>query len=109
MQDRKLLGALGEELASGILYSEGYRILERNFRSYAGEVDIICDRGNEIDFVEVKTRTGDLYGSPFQAVGRKKLETIRKVADYYIMKTRCGKDPRIKVIGIDVREEYFDQ
>ena len=57
MKDKKLLGYYGEELAAGMLYAQGYDILERNYRCRFGEADIICRNNEELFVVEVKTRT----------------------------------------------------
>ena len=62
MKDKKLLGYYGEELAAGMLYAQGYDILERNYRCRFGEADIICRNNEELFVVEVKTRTS-LYQS----------------------------------------------
>ena len=86
MEDRKLLGALGENLAEAMLYAEGYEILERNFRSRFGEIDIIGMQGDTVLFVEVKTRTGDLFGLPREAVSEQKMRRMRKTAEYYLMR-----------------------
>ena len=60
MDDRKLLGKIGEDLAVSYLFAEGYAILDRNFRSHSGEIDIVCEKNGTVYFVEVKTRTCDV-------------------------------------------------
>ena len=73
------LGRRGEELAAGFLLRNGYKILRRNFRPpHGGEVDIVCrdKRHNELVFVEVKTRSIDAFGRPFDAVDEKKRRLI---------------------------------
>jgi len=85
MNDRKLMGDLGEEFAAAMLYSEGFTILERKFRCRLGEVDIICRRGNELDFVEVKARSSLDMGRPAEAVNQRKRMRIRGAARYYVM------------------------
>ncbi|NLD11372.1 MAG: YraN family protein [Clostridiales bacterium] len=85
MEDRKLIGNLGEELATGMLYAQGYEILERNFSCRLGEIDIVCASGNTLVFVEVKTRTSADLGRPAESVGSGKQHRIRRVAEYYMM------------------------
>ena len=63
-------------------------ILDKNFRCKIGEIDIIAREGNYICFIEVKTRYGDLFGSPCEAVTYSKQQRISKVAQIYIMKKR---------------------
>ena len=78
-------GNFGEMVAAMYLEKQGYEIVERNFRCRLGEVDIICRKGNQIVFIEVKTRTSDNYGAPSEAVNREKMNRIRKVAALYMM------------------------
>jgi putative endonuclease len=62
-------GALGETLACRFLRKEGYKVLYRNFRGdRGGEIDIVCRDDETLVFVEVKTRGGEYFGRPFQAI-----------------------------------------
>ena len=101
MKDRKLLGALGEEMAASILYAQGMDILERNYRCKIGEIDIIARNAEEIVFVEVKTRMEPSMTDPAQAVGPDKQRTIRRAAEYYML-TRKLKDLWISFQVIEV-------
>ena len=74
------LGKEGEALAVSFCRKKGYRILEKNYRTVFGEIDIIARDGEMIVFIEVKTRTDDTFGYPFEAVDARKREKIRKVA-----------------------------
>jgi putative endonuclease len=100
MKDRKLMGDLGEEFAAAMLYSEGYTILERKFRCRLGEVDIICRRGRELDFVEVKARSSLDMGRPAEAVTQRKQMRIRGAARYYVM---CH-----EMEDMDIRFQVFE-
>lgn len=71
------LGREGEQAAVRHLRKNGYKILRRNFRApHGGEVDIVCRHGNELVFVEVKTRSGEEFGRPADAVDAKKRRLI---------------------------------
>ncbi len=71
------LGREGEDAAVRHLRGNGYKILRRNFRApHGGEVDVVCRHGNELVFVEVKTRSGENFGRPFEAVDAKKRRLI---------------------------------
>ena len=71
------LGARGEKLAGNFLRRNGYKILYRNFRGRrGGEVDIVCRDGDVLAFVEVKTRSGDDFGRPLDAVNAAKQKLI---------------------------------
>ncbi len=108
MEDKKLLGKIGEDLAVSLLYAEGYAILDRNFRSHFGEIDIVCEKDETVYFTEVKTRTCDRFGDPDEAVNEMKQRRIKKTAEYYIMKKRIEADVSFKVIEIMIRETDDD-
>lgn len=104
------LGKEGEELALRFLKKQGYRIIGKNYRTPFGEIDIIADDGGVLVFVEVKTRSGDAFGSPFEAVDRKKRDKIRKVALCYMKRIRKEPPARFDVLSIDVdgRQKKID-
>lgn len=82
--ERKLFGAAGEDLAFDYLHRQGYKILERNYRNALGEIDIIAQDRDTICFVEVKTRKGEAFGSPFEAISRHKRKKMIQVAWSYL-------------------------
>jgi len=66
-------------LASKFLRGHGYKILYRNFKDRrGGEIDIVCRDGDTLVFVEVKTRGGEEFGRPLDAVGRQKQLRVSK-------------------------------
>ena len=81
---KKLLGSKGERLTIKYLKKQGYKILEKNYRNYIGEVDIIAKKDNNIVFVEVKARTSLRFGTPSQAVGYDKQRKYKQIALYYM-------------------------
>jgi putative endonuclease len=97
------LGVHGEDLAVKYLKKKGYRILDRNFRLRGGEIDIIAKDGEEIVFIEVKTRTSDNREFIMASVGREKQRKISKTALYYISKNKytdfVGRFDVIFVVG----------
>src|ERR1044072_8145872 len=73
------LGARGENLACRFLKQNRYKILYRNFRGRTGgEIDVVCRDGDTLVFVEVKTRTREDFGRPFDAVNRDKQKRIAR-------------------------------
>ncbi len=73
------LGARGEKLACRFLRRSGYKILYRNFRGRTGgEIDIVGRDHDTLVFVEVKTRTREDFGRPFDAVDRNKQKRISR-------------------------------
>jgi len=73
----------GEELAAKFLKEKGYKIIDRNFRKGYGEIDIIAVHKNVLVFVEVKTRTSNVYGSPLEAISYFKLKSLLRTAEFY--------------------------
>jgi len=95
------LGQKGELLAKLYLERQGYTILERNFRTRYGEIDIIAKLQDEIIFFEVKTRSSTDHGLPCEAVNKSKQRKIRGVANYYLLTAGSNRSKcRIDIIEI---------
>ena len=77
------IARVGEDLAASFLQKKGYKIIERNFRKGYGEIDIIAVKNGILIFVEVKTRTSNNFGSPFEAITPWKLKSLVKTAQFY--------------------------
>jgi putative endonuclease len=104
--DRIAVGAEGEDAAVRYLKKHRYTILERRFRILLGEIDVIAKDGETIVFVEVKTRRGPGFGRPEEAVTFAKQEQIRRIAQAYLAKKRCGDVPcRFDVIAVSLDAE----
>lgn len=83
------LGRAGEELAAEHLLRLGYEIVERNYRTRWGELDIVARVGATLAFCEVKTRrAGGRAGGPFDAVGPGKQARVRKMAGRWLIDRR---------------------
>ena len=104
--DNQRIGPAGEALAEDFLKRRGCRILQRNFRSRWGEVDLIVRDGPTVCFVEVKTRSSDRYGLPLEAVSHFKKTRLIKTALYYLQLKGWGQCAvRFDVIGIELRQD----
>jgi putative endonuclease len=102
---RRQMGAAGEDLAAAALKKQGYKILERNWRSPLGEVDLIAKHGRFLVLVEVKTRRTLNFGGPREAVSPAKQARLRRLAEYYIREKRLQEMPvRFDVVGIIMAE-----
>ena len=99
--ERQPLGDRGERVAEAHLRKLGYTVVARNFRCPQGEIDLVAvDRGT-IVFVEVKTRGGPAFGSPFEAVGRSKRRRLQRAAAVYLNRHRLhGRYARFDVIAV---------
>jgi putative endonuclease len=86
---RQQLGASGEQLAVEHLGRCGYSILERNYRTRWGELDIVAFDGHTLAFCEVKTRrAAGRCGPPFEALGPGKQARVRRMAGRWLMERR---------------------
>lgn len=117
--NNKTIGDLGESIACKYLVSKGYSIIERNYRKPWAEIDIICRRGEQIHFVEVKTVSYETRVKleravthetwrPEEQVHAFKLKQISKGVEVWIMENNYSGDFQIDVIAIRVvpRETY---
>lgn len=94
-------GKTGEDLALRLLVDKGYSILERNFRTKFGEIDIIAKDKEIFVFVEVKTRGSENFGLPFEAISKAKQRKISKMAVAFMQeKGFLGEMARFDVISI---------
>lgn len=102
--DKKALGRWGEQVAVDFLRQRGFEILQQNFQTRMGEIDIIAKDGDTYCFVEVKTRQSLQYGPPSDAVSRSKQRTIIKVALMYMNEHDLDDvDMRFDVVTIDIK------
>lgn len=98
----KQLGALGEKKAAEYLKKQGYKILVKNYKCKAGEIDIIARIGGELIFAEVKTRCAEPYVRGMYSVDARKREHIIRSAAVYIRDTDCRLQPRFDIIEVEV-------
>ena len=84
-QNNRQIGDKKEEFVCEWLETQGYRIVERNFRCRSGEIDIVAREGAYLVFIEVKYRRGAECGDPSEAVDRRKQQTISRVALFYLL------------------------
>ena len=95
------LGRRGEEIALEYLHRKGYRIEERGYRLFRGEIDIIARDGDTLVFVEVKARATTEFGLPEEAVTPAKQAQIRKIARGFLVERKLGEpDCRFDVLAI---------
>lgn len=88
--NKREVGAFYERKAGAFLEGKGLTILQYNFRSRAGEIDIVAREKETTVFVEVKYRKDERLGLPEEAVDCRKQGKICRVADYYRMLHKMG-------------------
>ena len=102
------IGKLGEEIVTKYLQKEGYEILNRNFFSRKGEIDIIAKDKDELVFIEVKTRSNKKFGKPSESVTEFKQKHIIKAAKYYLYITKQENElVRIDVIEVSISKKKY--
>jgi len=99
---RQQTGKLAELIAREYLEREGHHVLTTNWRCPEGEIDIICRKGDEIVFVEVRAKSSGEFGTPAESITRRKQEKLVAAAERYI--EQIGDTPpewRIDFIGVE--------
>ena len=111
---RNGLGALGERFAEAHLVARGYRVLERNYRTRNGELDLVVSDAGCLVFCEVKTRLGAAAAGPYDplvSVGLAKRRRLRSLAAEWLAERpgrprgRSGDELRFDAIGIRLRRD----
>ncbi|HNP75561.1 MAG TPA: YraN family protein [bacterium] len=83
-RDKLTIGRLGERLAAEFLKKQGAKVIDYNFHTRFGELDLIAQLGDELLFCEVKTRSSLEYGFPELAVNQSKLDHLTKAVEIYL-------------------------
>ncbi|MCX8126189.1 MAG: YraN family protein [Dehalococcoidia bacterium] len=103
---RRELGVAGEKIAKDFLRKRGYKIIESNFRCPHGEIDIIATKDNCVAFVEVRTRSGNAFGTPEESITSTKRERLISTALTYLAgHPSLPEDWRIDLLAIETDSE----
>lgn len=100
----QLTGKAGEDYTAGWLMRQGWVIVERNWHSRFGEIDIIAQKEDIIAFVEVKTRKHGSLTTPLEAMTTQKQRKIVKTAYAYLLTVHSDAQPRLDVAAVTVRQ-----
>lgn len=102
--NKRRFGTIGEKIAQNYLKNREYEILETNFYTKKGEIDIVSKKDNCIIFVEVKTRNNLEYGTPGMSVNFTKKKHIKNAAKIYIYVNKLyGYNVRFDVIEVIIK------
>jgi putative endonuclease len=106
-QSKIARGRWGEDLAAAFYERRGYRLLDRNWRSPTGELDLVLEHDGVIVFSEVKARRTARYGAPAEAVGPAKQRRIRLLAGEWLTAHGRGRPMTrfdvVAITGVDIR------
>ena len=108
MAEHNELGRKGEEAAVAYLKKKGYRIVKRNWSFSGYEIDIVSEEGDFIVFVEVKTRTSDVWGDPGDAVTEHRMRRMIRAASHYLKIYRIDKPARFDIVTVIGNERHFE-
>jgi putative endonuclease len=102
---RQVLGAAGEALAARWYEAAGYAVVDRNWRCREGELDLVATASGVVAFCEVKTRRGDRFGAPFEAVTPAKQRRLRGLAARWLAEHPEARAARVRFDVASVRVE----
>ena len=80
------MGQKGEIEAVSYLLKNGYRVVGQNYHTHWGEIDIIAEKDKKLSFIEVKSRVGESYGKPYEAVNFIKINKLRRPVQFFLLK-----------------------
>lgn len=99
--EKRTLGARGEAIAADYLAARGYRILDRNWHSRYGELDLVVADGDALVAVEVKTRGGEAFGDPLTAITARKVKRLRRLL-FEWLRTHNMRGTRLRIDAIGI-------
>lgn len=99
------LGSRGESIAAAYLEDLGYRIVDRNWRTRHGELDLIAIDDGTLVAIEVKTRSGSGYGHPFEAITARKASRLKRLLlDWARAHDSRARGLRVDAVGVTLRD-----
>lgn len=106
--DKKELGILGERIAERFLLAKGYKVLDKNFKTKWGEIDLVAKKKKGIVFVEVKTIRKKQGFAAEDEISRKKKMQLRKMAQIYLAQKRMPPETlcQIDILAIEIGRDF---
>lgn len=100
MTNHKVIGNIGEEIAQNYLIQQGCKILQKNYYSRFGEIDIIAEKENTLLFIEVKYRKNERFSLAVESITPVKQEKMRLTIESYLQKHPTNQPLRIDLVTI---------
>jgi len=101
----RLKGGIGEGIAAKYLSQKGFQIIETNWRTKYGEIDLIAADGKVLVFVEVKLKVGEDFGTPEEMINKHKIFQVRRTAEYYLLTNNTNyEQQRMDAVAIVVEQ-----
>lgn len=99
--NKKDFGEKGEGIAKNYLIKSGYKIIEKNFRTNFGEIDLICEKDSSIIFIEVRTKRESDFLLPEESITKRKIKHIKLASLEYLSRLKkVYKEIKFEFIGI---------
>ena len=98
-------GKIGEEIAKKYLEKQGYNILAQNFKTKYAEIDLVAQKDKELVIVEVRTKRGDLFGTPEESLDKRKLRKLWLNARGYVNQARWPGPYRVDAVCIILKTD----
>lgn len=115
MNLRALSGAAAEERVVHFLEARGFRVVDRNFKTKLGEIDVVAVKGRALHFVEVRSRASSRFLHPAESVDARKQAKLRRTAELYLARWKGATPAEVcfdvaAVVGdeIEFREKAFE-
>lgn len=106
MNRKGKIGEFGQKIAADYLISKGYQLLDQNFFTRQGELDLIAGKEGQLIFIEVKTRLSRKFGLAEEAVSEQKIEKMRQTAHKYLAEKQINSDNfRFDIIAVEIDED----
>lgn len=105
MYNKQYVGIRGEDVACEYLQENGFQILERNYKTKYVEMDVVANKDDELVFVEVRTKTGERFGSPEETIKKDKIKRLKRGAVGYAQIKNYKGQYRIDLICVVLNNE----
>ncbi|MGI5837035.1 MAG: YraN family protein [Chloroflexota bacterium] len=99
---RHEIGRHGEDIAARYLQESGYRLIQRNYRCSLGELDLVAEDGDDLVFVEVRTKQQPCLFRPEETVSRHKSTRLIRLGEQYLASKNQQRPWRIDVIAVEL-------
>ena len=102
-QSNLATGKVGEEMAREYLEKKGYKIIDQNYKTKYAEIDLVAKKGNELVFVEVRTKKGEDFGTPEETINKRKMRKVWGNAIAYTVWKKWQGHYRVDAVCIVLR------
>jgi len=112
-------GRQGEGIAESYLRKQGFQIIEKNYHTRFGEIDLVATKDSALHFVEVKLKVGDQFGTPEEMINKRKIWQVMQTAKNFLLQNKklAVQYPSVQVdaicivisdMGVEERVDYYE-